>query len=73
MTFSTVNRRQETYYLHEKRVELRNHHRQRIFFFAKTIREGALDSVPDGYEIVENAKTALPVLRRIKTHSDAAG
>ncbi len=73
MVFSTTNRRQETYYLHARDVELRNHHAQRIYFFAKTQKPGAIDTLPEGYEIVENPRTALPVLRKIKAHADAAG
>ena len=73
MAFSTQNRRRETYYLHARDVELRNHHSQRIYFFAKTEKPGAIDAVPDGYEIVENPRTALPVLRKVKADAAAAG
>ena len=38
--------------------------KQRIFFFAKDVRAGSLDAVPAGYEVVENKRTGLPVLRR---------
>ncbi len=73
MTFSTTNRRQETYFLHARDITLRNRHAQRIYFFAKTEKPGAIDSLPEGYEIIENPRTGLPVLRKQRAHADAAG
>ena len=73
MTYSTTNRRDETYFLHARDIELRNHHPQRIYFFAKTEKIGAIDRIPDGYEVVENARTGLPVLRKVKAPANAAG
>ena len=64
MAYSRVNARGQTYYLHSREVALRNNRLQRIYFFAKTIKEGALDAMPEGYEIVENQRTGLPVLRK---------
>jgi len=34
-----------------------------LFFFAKEIKEGAMDAVPDAYTVVE-MKTGLPVLKK---------
>jgi len=34
-----------------------------LFFFAKEVKEGTLDSVPEGYQVVE-MKTGLPVLKK---------
>ena len=73
MAYSTTNRRHETYFLHARDIELRNHHSQRIYFFAKSEKSGAIDAVPDGYEIVENPRTGLPVLRKVKAGAAAAG
>ncbi len=64
MAYTQVNSRGQTYYLHSKDVELRNNRRQTIFFFAKTVKPGALDAVPAGYEVVESERTGLPVLRK---------
>jgi len=36
---------------------------QTIYFFAKTIKEGALDAVPDAY-MVSETKNGLPVLKK---------
>ena len=67
MAYSRVNARGQTYYLHSREVALRNNRLQRIYFFAKTIKDGALDAMPEGYEIVENQRTGLPVLRKATT------
>ena len=67
MAYSRVNARGQTYYLHSREVALRNNRLQRIYFFAKTIKDGALDAMPEGYEIVENQRTGLPVLRKAST------
>ncbi len=72
MAYSTTNRRQETYFLHARDVELRNHHAQRIYFFAKSEQPGAIDAVPDGYEVVENPRTGLPVLRKSRVAAKIA-
>jgi hypothetical protein len=65
LTYQYTNNKGTKYYLHEKQVTLRGSGKQqRIFFFAKDVRDGALDEVPTGYEVVENKRTGLPVLRR---------
>jgi len=37
---------------------------QTIYFFARDIRPGALDYVPAGYQVVETAKTGMPILKK---------
>ncbi len=64
MAFSTTNARRETYFLHAREIELRHQQPQRVYFFAKSERPGAIDQVPLGYEVVEQARTGLPVLHR---------
>ena len=39
----------QTYYLHMKDVTLKNGRVQRIYFFARDVRDGSLDAVPLGY------------------------
>lgn len=56
----------ETYYLHSKTVTLRGGRQQTIYFFARDVRDGAMDSVPAGYTVVENSRTGLPMLKRSK-------
>ena len=54
MAYAHTNSKGTTYYLHSK---------GRMFFFSKEIKEGALDAVPAGYDVVE-MKTGLPVLKK---------
>ena len=35
-----------------------------IYFFARDIREGALEEVPDGMVVFETVRTGMPVLKR---------
>jgi len=37
---------------------------QRIYFFARDVRDGAVDVLPAGYIVVENLRTGLPVLKK---------
>ncbi len=66
MAYSYTNSQGTTYYLHSKEVTLRGGNRlQRIYYFARDERKGdAVDAVPQGFEVVENKRTGLPVLRR---------
>lgn len=53
------------YYLHSKDVTLRGTGKvQRIYYFAKIAGEAAMDDLPSGYTVVENARTGLPFLKR---------
>ncbi len=54
----------ETYYLHSRDVTLRGGRKQTIYFFAREVKDGALDELPDGYVVVENARTGLPMLKK---------
>lgn len=56
----------KTYFLHSKEVSLRGGKKQRIYYFAEHANEFAMDRIPDGYEVIENAKTGLPMLRKAK-------
>ncbi|MEE9278425.1 MAG: hypothetical protein V3V06_08440 [Dehalococcoidia bacterium] len=64
MTYTTTNSRGQTYFLHGKDVVLKNGREQRIYYFAKTIKEGAIDAIPEGFIISENTQTGLPVLKK---------
>lgn len=54
----------ETYYLHSREVTLRGGRKQRIFFFAREVKDGALDDLPAGMAVMENSRTGLPMLKR---------
>jgi len=64
MAFSYTNSKGQTYYLHSKDVTLKNGRMQTIYFFAREVRDGALDAVPAGYEVMETQRTGMPVLKR---------
>lgn len=65
MAYSYKNKKGQNYILHRQEVKLKGSGKlQTIYFFSKNTREGALDDLPDGFEVVENSKTGLPVLRK---------
>ena len=65
MAFKHTNEKGQDYFLHTKEVKLRGSGKQqRIFFFAKDVRDGSLEDVPTGYMVVENKRTGLPILKR---------
>ena len=63
MPFSFKNSKGTSYILHQKTTTLKNGNTQTIYFFAKEAREGALDAVPEGYQVAES-RNGLPVLKR---------
>ncbi len=63
MAYSHKNSKGQTYYLHSKDVTLRGGRQQTIYYFAKEVKDGALDALPAGKEIVENKRTGLPLLK----------
>lgn len=63
MAFSYTNSKDKTYFLHKKDTELKNGRTQTIYFFAKEVKDGALDAVPNGYQVSES-KNGLPVLKK---------
>ena len=65
MPYSYTNSKGKTYILHTKNITLKGGREQTIYYFAKEAKEGALDAVPDGYEVFES-KNGLPVLKRSK-------
>ena len=54
----------KTYYLHSNEVTLAGGRKQRIYYFAGEAQENSLDALPDGYEVMENKRTGLPMLRK---------
>jgi len=62
--YSYTNSKGQTYYLHTREVTLKNGRKQRIYFFARDIRDGALEEVPAGYQVVETKRTGMPVLKK---------
>lgn len=62
--FSYTNKKGQTYFLHTREVTLKNGRVQRIYFFARDVREGVLAELPAGYQVVETERTGMPVLKK---------
>ncbi|MCB0047152.1 MAG: hypothetical protein H6642_01650 [Caldilineaceae bacterium] len=65
MAYTHTNSKGKSYILHSRTTQLKNGKEQTIYFFAKEEKDGALDAVPDGYEVAET-KNGLPVLKKAK-------
>jgi hypothetical protein len=63
MAYSFTNSKDKTYYLHCRETVLKNGNTRSLYFFAKEPKEGAIDAVPEGYEVSES-KNGLPVLKK---------
>lgn len=68
MAYSVKSKKSgKNYYLHTKEVKLSGDRKQKIFYFAGAEdKKFSLDSLPAGYEVFENKRTGLPMLRKKK-------
>lgn len=67
MAYSVKSKKSgKTYYLHSKEVKLKGDRKQRIYYFAGEATKDALNDLPAGYEVMENKRTGLPMLRKKK-------
>jgi hypothetical protein len=67
MAYSVKSKKSgKMYYLHTKQVKLAGGRLQKIYYFAGVAGEGSLDALPAGYEVMENQRTGLPMLRKKK-------
>ena len=65
MAYAHTNSKGQTYFLHTKEVTLRGGRLQRIYYFAREEKPNdALDAMPEGYQVVENKRTGLPMLKK---------
>lgn len=64
MAYNHTNSKGQTYYLHQRDVILKGGREQRIYFFAREVKDGAIDALPEGYIVVENPRTGLPILKK---------
>ena len=64
MAFSYQNAKGVTYYLHGKKVTLKNGRQQQIYFFARDVRAEAPNEVPAGYAVVETKRTGMHVIKK---------
>lgn len=63
MAFKYKNSKGNEYVLHARVTKLRNGKDQTLYYFSKEEKTGAIDAVPDGYQVTETAN-GLPVLQR---------
>ncbi|MDD3083883.1 MAG: hypothetical protein PHP82_02565 [Candidatus ainarchaeum sp.] len=54
MVYEHINSKGKKYFLHGK---------GKLFYFSGTQKENAID-LPEGYNVVENSKTGLPMLKK---------
>lgn len=67
MSFSVVSKKSgKTYYLHSRLQELKGGQKVTLYYFAGAPGAGAMDAMPAGYEISENERTGLPLLKKKK-------
>ena len=67
MAYSVISKKSgKKYYLHTQEVTLSGNRKQRIYFFAGDVRDNSLNDLPSGYEVIENKRTGLPMLRKKK-------
>jgi hypothetical protein len=64
MAYEFKNSKGVSYFLHSRDVSLKGGRMQTIYFFARDVRPGALDSVPAGYKVMETTKTGMPILKK---------
>ncbi len=67
MAFSVVSKKSgKTYHLHGRLQKLKGGQEVTLYYFAGEVKEGALDALPAGMEVIENDRTGLPMLRKKK-------
>ncbi len=65
MPFSVVSKKSgKRFFLHSRTQNLRGGNKVTLYYFASQIKEGALDNLPQGYEVSENTRTGLPILKK---------
>jgi len=62
--YQHTNSKGQNYILHQRDVILKGGRQQRIYFFGREAKEGAIDALPEGYMVVENTRTGLPILKK---------
>lgn len=65
MSFSAVsNKSGKTYFLHARLQELKGGQKVTLYYFAGIAGKDAIDQLPEGYEVSENSRTGLPLLKK---------
>ena len=67
MAYSVVSKKSgKTYYLHLREQKRKDGNVTKLYFFAGDIKDGAIDALPEGYEVMESERTGLPILKKKK-------
>ena len=67
MAFTVVSKKSgKTYHLHAREQVLKGGQKVTLYYFAGVAGPNALDALPNGYEVSENNKTGLPLLKKIR-------
>ena len=67
MPYSVTSKKSgKQYFLHERKQELKGGQQVTLYYFAGEPKEGAIDALPEGYEVSENTTTGLPLLKKKK-------
>jgi hypothetical protein len=65
MPYSVVSKKSgKTYFLHSRNQKLKGGQQVMLYYFAGTPGEGVMEGLPAGYEVSENSKTGLPLLKK---------
>ena len=65
MAYTAVSKKSgKTYHLHERRQKLKGGQEVTLYYFAGQPGEGVIDKITAGYELWENPKTGLPLLKK---------
>ena len=65
MAFSVPSKKSgKTYYLHLREQPRKNGGITKLYYFAGDVRPESVDSLPDGYTVIENERTGLPFLKK---------
>jgi hypothetical protein len=67
MSFSAISKKSgKTYFLHARLQELKGGQKVTLYYFAGVAGKDAIDKLPEGYEVSENSRTGLPLLKKKK-------
>jgi N-acetylneuraminic acid mutarotase len=65
MAFSVISKKSgKTYFLHQRNQALKGGQQVTLYYFGGEAKDGAIDALPEGYEVSENTKTGLPLLKK---------
>ena len=67
MAYTVVSKKSgKTYHLHSRQQKLKGGQEVTLYYFGGEAKAGAIDHLPEGMEVIENERTGLPMLRKIK-------